>query len=198
MTFFKILYLFILLLFWHTEEKPLPHVISYIDLYKYAAIDEMERSGIPASITMAQAIIESNAGLSYLAKESNNHFGIKCKSYWTGSSFYHPDDDRDENGNIIPSCFRRYDSILASYADHSDFLMMTPHYQPLFAYDKFAFEEWAKGLQLCGYASDPAYAEKLIRTIERYGLHELDFYTVQYVERSKINATGPIEQATGN
>ena len=164
-----------------------PHVLSYIEAYKFLAIDEMVRSGIPASITMAQAIIESNAGVSNLARQSNNHFGIKCKEYWTGNAHFHPDDDHDKKGNLIASCFRKYDSVRASYADHSDFLMNTPHYQALFVYDKIEYEQWAKGLALCGYASDPEYAEKLIRTIKLYQLHELDYYTIEYVSPAKLS-----------
>lgn len=170
------------------KEAMKPQVVTYIDTYKYIAIDEMVRSGIPASIIMAQGIIESNAGVSYLARESNNHFGIKCKSYWTGSSFYHPDDDRDEKGNLVPSCFRKYNSVHESYKDHTDFLMSTPHYQALFMYDKTDYELWAKGLQLCGYASCTTYADDLIRVIKQYNLHELDYYTIEYVDRSKLNA----------
>jgi flagellum-specific peptidoglycan hydrolase FlgJ len=181
--------LFLALMHMGPDESKKPYVLSYIDQYKFVAIDEMERSGIPASIILAQGILESNAGVSNLAIQSNNHFGIKCKSYWTGSAYYHPDDDRDAEGKIIPSCFRRYDSVEASYADHSDFLMNTLHYRPLFVYDKTEYEQWAKGLQVCGYASDPAYAEKLIRTINLYNLHEFDYYTVQYIEVSKINTT---------
>jgi flagellum-specific peptidoglycan hydrolase FlgJ len=161
-------------------------VISYIEQYKFVVIDEMLRSGIPASVIMAQAIIESKAGNSYLAKVSNNHFGIKCKNYWTGDSYYHPDDDRDANGKLIPSCFRKYDSVLASYADHSDFLMTTPHYKGLFGYCKTEYESWARGLQICGYATDQAYADKLIRTIKLYNLQELDYYTVQYIPKSEL------------
>src|SRR5690606_17100269 len=152
---------------------------SYIDTYKYLAIDEMERSGIPASIKLAQAIIESDGGVSRLARESNNHFGIKCKHYWQGATFYHPDDDRDASGKLIPSCFRAYASVEQSYADHSDFLMHTAHYQALFQYDRTEYALWARGLQLCGYATDTRYAEKLIETIERYGLADLDYYTVK-------------------
>ncbi|HUR30690.1 MAG TPA: glucosaminidase domain-containing protein [Saprospiraceae bacterium] len=163
-----------------------PHITSYIDAYKLLAIDEMVRTGIPASVTIAQAIIESNAGSSKLARESNNHFGIKCKHYWDGREYFFPDDDRDAQGNLIPSCFRQYGSVEESYVDHSDFLMRTGHYKPLFAYDKTEYELWAQGLELCGYASDSNYAEKLIRTIELYGLHELDYYTVQYVEKSEM------------
>lgn len=180
--------LLILMAFTGPKENLKPHILAYIDHYKYMAIDEMERSGIPASVTMAQAIIESNAGSSWLARQSNNHFGIKCKSYWTGDATYHPDDDRDAQGNIIPSCFRKYDSVLSSFMDHSEFLMMTPHYQPLFGYGRTEYELWARGLQTCGYATDPAYADKIIRTIRTYGLHELDYYTVKYVDRSTLTS----------
>lgn len=169
------------------EEPVKPYVTSYIEQHKYMAIDEMIRSGIPASVTIAQAIIESNAGSSHLAKNSNNHFGIKCKDYWDGSSFYYPDDDRDANGKLIASCFRRYDSVRDSYIDHSSFLMSSEHYQPLFTYDRTDYELWSRGLEACGYASGDNYADKLIRTIELYNLHELDYYTIQYVERSSIS-----------
>ena len=181
-----------MLMYVSPKETMKPQVLSYIDTYKYVAIDEMVRSGIPASIIMAQGIIESNAGVSHLARESNNHFGIKCKSYWTGSSFYHPDDDRDANGNLIPSCFRKYNTVHESYADHTDFLMSTPHYQALFVYDKTEYEQWAKGLQLCGYASCTSYADNLIRIIHQYNLQELDYYTVEYVHRSKLTSTDEV------
>ena len=167
------------------EESVNPYVTSYVEEYKYLAIDEMIKSGIPASITIAQAIVESNAGSSSLARETNNHFGIKCKDYWEGGTFYHPDDDRDRNGKLIPSCFRKYDTVMDSYMDHSYFLMTTDHYKPLFAYDKTDYEFWAIGLELCGYATDDGYADKLIRTIRMYNLHELDYYTIQYIDRSE-------------
>jgi flagellum-specific peptidoglycan hydrolase FlgJ len=188
--------LIMLMLFSVSPKETLkPHVLSYIETYKFVAIDEMVRSGIPASITMAQAILESNAGISNLARQSNNHFGIKCKDYWTGSAHYHPDDDRDARGNVIPSCFRKYDSAHASFADHSDFLMNTPHYQALFVYDKTDYELWARGLELCGYASDPDYAEKLIRTIRLYGLHDLDYYTIEYVAPASLTKSGDVGDA---
>ena len=164
-----------------------PHIASYIESYKLLAIDEMVRTGIPASVTMAQAIIESNAGSSKLARESNNHFGIKCKNYWDGHEYFFPDDDRDAKGNLIPSCFRKYGSVEESFTDHSNFLMQSDHYKPLFIYDKTDYQLWAQGLELCGYATGENYAAKLIRIIETYGLHELDYYTVQYVEKTAIN-----------
>jgi flagellum-specific peptidoglycan hydrolase FlgJ len=164
-----------------------PYISSYIEQHKYLAIDEMVRSGIPASITIAQAIVESNAGASRLARETNNHFGIKCKDYWEGNTYSFPDDDRDSKGNLIASCFRKYDSVPESYKDHSYFLMTTDHYKPLFTYDKTDYESWAMGLEICGYASEEGYADKLIRTIKLYNLHELDYYTVQYVERVNLS-----------
>jgi len=179
---------FLLVLPWSPPESLKPYVLTYIEEYKYVAIDEMDRSGIPASIIIAQAIVETNAGTSNLARKSNNHFGIKCKDYWEGETYFSPDDDRDAHGKIIPSCFRQYDSPLDSYKDHSDFLMRTPHYQGLFGYDKTEYISWANGLQLCGYASDPDYADKLIKTIKLYSLEELDYYTVQYVERSSLES----------
>jgi flagellum-specific peptidoglycan hydrolase FlgJ len=188
MIFLKSTLLLFMLITMSPKETLKPHVVSYIDVYKFVAIDEMVRSGIPASIILAQAIVESNAGVSNLARQSNNHFGIKCKDYWTGSAHMHPDDDRDAKGNLIPSCFRKYDSVKASYADHSDFLLHTPHYQPLFVYDKIDYEQWAKGLELCGYASDPDYADKLIRTIKLYQLHDLDYYTIEYVKPSTLTS----------
>ena len=169
-----------------TMEQRKPYVVSYVEKYQWLAVDEMNRSGIPASIIMAQAIIESNGGTSRLATESNNHFGIKCKSYWKGDRYFHPDDDRDASGKLIPSCFRAYDNVVASFTDHSDFLMTTNHYKGLFGYHRTDFKHWARGLQLCGYATDKRYAEKLISTIEMYGLAELDYYVIQYVPASVV------------
>lgn len=153
---------------------------SYIERYKYLAIDEMHRSGIPASIIMAQAIVESQSGQSALAISANNHFGIKCKRHWGGETYYHVDDDRDENGQLIESCFRKYQSIEASFIDHSNFLMNRAHYRQLFRYQKTDYRNWAKGLKRAGYATDPKYADKLIRTIEQHQLNELDYYIIKY------------------
>jgi flagellum-specific peptidoglycan hydrolase FlgJ len=187
MMFVQASLLILLLVSSRKEEMEQPYVNSYIESYKYMAIDEMVRSGIPASITMAQAILESNAGASRLARASNNHFGIKCKYYWEGEEYFLPDDDRDENGNLIPSCFRKYKDVQSSYTDHSDFLMMTDHYRPLFSYDKTEYEKWANGLELCGYATGANYGEKLIRIIELYDLQELDYYTIEYMDASELS-----------
>ena len=155
------------------------YIDLYIDSYKDIAIREMERSGIPASITLAQGIHESSWGKGELAVKSNNHFGIKCKSYWTGQSFYYKDDDYDKNGNLIKSCFRAYENPEKSYIDHTDFLMNTAHYQELFGYSKTDYKRWAKGLKKCGYATDKEYANKLIRTIEKYQLYRFDMQMQQ-------------------
>ena len=187
MSMINISLLAVMLLSMNQDETVKPYIASYIEQHKYLAIDEMVRSGIPASITIAQAIVESNAGVSALARKTNNHFGIKCKDYWDGNSYYFPDDDRDESGKLIPSCFREYDSVIDSYKDHSLFLMNTDHYKPLFAYDKTDYESWAMGLEICGYASQEGYAEKLIRTIALYNLQELDYYTIQYVDRETLS-----------
>ncbi len=148
---------------------------SYIEDYKEIAITEMYRTGIPASITMAQALHESNLGKSKLAKKANNHFGIKCKKYWNGSTFYHKDDDFNEKGDLIESCFRAYETVFDSYIDHSNFLMYTAHYRHLFDLSQRDYINWAHGLKRSGYATDPAYAEKLIKFIEKYDLTHLDF-----------------------
>lgn len=190
MMILKFTFVTLFLLSGRQEDTAQPHVTTYIEAHKYLAIDEMLRTGIPASVTMAQAIIESNAGVSKLAKSTNNHFGIKCKSYWEGDTYYHPDDDRDAKGNLIPSCFRKYKSVYDSYKDRSNFLLQADTYKALFAYDKTDYEKWAEGLQICGYATDEKYAEKLIRTIHLYDLDELDYYTIQYVEKSKLVKEG--------
>jgi flagellum-specific peptidoglycan hydrolase FlgJ len=189
MIILKVALLSVALLAYKSDEVLDADITSYIEDYKYLAIDEMVRTGIPASITMAQAIIESNAGNSKLARMSNNHFGIKCKDYWSGMEYFFPDDDRDANGNLIPSCFRKYPTVRDSYIDHSDFLMNSDNYRPLFSYDKTEYVLWAEGLSLCRYASDEHYAAKLIRTIETYNLHELDYYTIEFVERDEESST---------
>lgn len=150
------------------------HVDTYINTYKDIAIREMIRSGIPASIILAQGIHESSWGKGELALNSNNHFGIKCKSYWNGPTFYYEDDDYDRNGKLTKSCFRAYENPEKSYIDHTDFLMTTAHYQELFIYDNTDYIRWAKGLKKCGYATDKEYANKLIRTIEMYQLNKFD------------------------
>ena len=147
---------------------------DYIEKYKELAISEMERSGIPASISLAQGIVESSAGNSRLARESNNHFGIKCKTDWTGETFYIEDDDYDAKGNIMKSCFRKYPRAEESYLDHTDYLMNTLRYQSLFEYESTDYENWAQGLKKLGYATNPQYADMLVRTVKENDLGQFD------------------------
>ena len=140
---------------------------SYIEKYSQMAVEEMYRSGVPASITLAQGMLESGYGLSDLATEGNNHFGIKCHSDWTGKSMRKDDDARNE-------CFRVYKNASQSFADHSDFLRYRQRYQFLFELDVTDYKGWAYGLSKAGYATDPSYPQKLIRTIEEYGLQRFD------------------------
>ena len=148
-------------------DKPSQSVLDYIDQYRSLAIEEMRRTGIPASITLAQGIFESGAGTSRLAKEANNHFGIKCKKEWAGPSISHTDDQRNE-------CFRKYASAADSYRDHSDFLRTRPHYAPLFKLDPSDYKGWAHGLKRAGYATSHTYPQSLLRVIETYQLYQFD------------------------
>lgn len=141
--------------------------VSYIEQYKDIAVSEMYRSGIPASITLAQGLLESGAGMSQLAVKSNNHFGIKCHNGWQGGKVYHDDDAKGE-------CFRKYDNPEESYRDHSDFLRYRDRYKFLFEYEITDYKSWANGLKTAGYATDPAYPSKLISIIEQYGLSLYD------------------------
>ena len=140
---------------------------SYIEKYSGLAIEEMYRTGVPASITLAQGLLESGYGLSELAVKGNNHFGIKCHNTWTGAKVYHDDDRKGE-------CFRKYDSPEESFKDHSDFLRYRDRYKFLFDYELTDYESWAYGLKAAGYATDPKYPEKLIRLIEEYELYLYD------------------------
>ncbi|MFI3263768.1 MAG: glucosaminidase domain-containing protein [Rikenellaceae bacterium] len=140
---------------------------EYIAKYKDIAINHMERYGIPASITMAQGILESDCGNSRLATSSNNHFGIKCKSNWTGRSVNHTDDAPNE-------CFRAYDSVEESYRDHAEFLDTSERYDSLFSYSSADYTRWAHGLKAAGYATSPQYASALIKIIEDEQLYILD------------------------
>ena len=141
--------------------------LEYIEKYKNVAITEMQNYGIPASITMAQGLLESGAGKSQLTRESNNHFGIKCQKSWTGEKVYHDDDAKHE-------CFRKYRSADESYRDHSDFLRYNDRYKFLFDLESSDYKAWAYGLKKAGYATDPDYAAKLIKLIEDYCLWEYD------------------------
>jgi LysM repeat protein len=139
---------------------------EYIEKWKEVAIEKMKIHKIPASITLAQGILESGSGNSKLARLANNHFGIKCHSSWTGETFYQDDDEKDE-------CFRKYKSASESYEDHANFLKKS-RYQPLFLLDITDYSGWAHGLKKAGYATNPKYPKLLISIIERYNLSELD------------------------
>ena len=140
-------------------------VYDYIENYKDIAISEMNISGVPASITLSQGMLESNWGRSDLAHQANNHFGIKCGSNWSGDS-YDWEDDEFKNGRLIKSCFRMYNSSDESFRDHSIFLSKK-RYEFLFNYGITDYKSWAKGLVKAGYATDPKYANKLIMIIEK-------------------------------
>ncbi|MBO4455483.1 MAG: glucosaminidase domain-containing protein [Bacteroidales bacterium] len=140
---------------------------KYIKKYSPIAVSEMQRTGVPASITLAQGLVESAAGKSTLASKSNNHFGIKCHSDWKGRKTYKDDDKAME-------CFRVYSNANASFKDHSDFLRYQDRYKFLFDLDPTDYKAWARGLKQAGYATDPKYADKLIKVIEDYSLYRFD------------------------
>jgi len=142
-----------------------PVVVEYINKYKDLAIAEMQRTGIPASIKLAQGIHETSAGTSDLVKKSNNHFGLKCKTEWTGMTVKHTDDAPNE-------CFRKYESPLDSYKDQSNYLKGTPRYASLFDIDPTDYKAWAFGLKKAGYATNPKYSQVLIKLIEDYDLQD--------------------------
>jgi len=142
--------------------------VVYIEMYKKIAVDEMKRTGIPASITLAQGILESNSGESSLAKKSNNHFGIKCKSDWKGETVFQDDDSKNE-------CFRVYPTVLDSYKDHSNFLKSRPNYAGLFQLDPVDDSAWAYGLKKAGYATASDYPKKLLKVINDYELSQYNF-----------------------
>jgi LysM repeat protein len=152
---------------------------DYILKYRDFAVIEMHRSGVPASITMAQGILESSSGNSRLAREGNNHFGIKCKSDWTGRTIYADDDAPNE-------CFRAYNSAIESYKDHSEFLKSNWRYQTLFDLDRTDYKSWAEGLRKAGYATNPKYANILINLIERYSLHHLDLLPLPEQTQARV------------
>ena len=140
---------------------------EYIAIFSDKAQDEMRQHGIPASITLAQGILESGSGKGRLAKEGNNHFGIKCHTSWKGSKIFHDDDRKGE-------CFRKYRNSLQSFDDHSEFLVGRKRYAKLFTLSKTDYKNWSKELRKAGYATDRKYPEKLISLIERYQLYRFD------------------------
>lgn len=152
-------------------------VENYIGLYKDLAIEEMKKNLIPASITLAQGILESENGNSQLALKANNHFGIKCHKEWTGKTYHQDDDEKDE-------CFRKYGNVEDSYHDHSEFLTTRDRYKPLFDLDIADYKGWAYGLKQAGYATNPRYPEILIRIIEE---NELDRFDKVGSQRSAVS-----------
>ena len=161
----------------------------YIARYSAIAVNEMYRTGVPASITLAQGIIESSSGLSTLATGGNNHFGIKCHNQWTGRTLKADDDRKGE-------CFRAYDSVEESFRDHSDFLRYRDRYKFLFDFQTSDYKSWAYGLKQAGYATDPSYAAKLIKCVEDYGLSRFDRMTVEEAAaEGGVQAERPAETA---
>jgi len=151
------------------QETQSPAILEYIQLYAPIAIEEMIRTGVPASIKIAQGILETNAGRGDLVMRSNNHFGIKCKTSWTGEKVFHDDDEEGE-------CFRKYASAYDSYVDHSNYLKSQPRYSFLFSYNKDDYASWAWGLKKAGYATNPIYAQTVIKYIEQYRLNQLNSF----------------------
>lgn len=152
---------------------------EYINSYKDIAIREMKRMGVPAAITLAQGILETESGNSVLVKKSNNHFGIKCKSSWTGGGVSHDDDAQGE-------CFRQYTSAEDSYRDHSNFLRGNSRYGFLFKLNVKDYSGWAHGLKKAGYATNPAYPQILIRNIEKYNLQQYTLAAADEVPQFKV------------
>lgn len=178
-----------------TEELKKSSVDAYIERYKEIAVREMLQNHIPASITLGQGILESEFGTSDLSLGSNNHFGIKCHLDWTGETFIHDDDRKNE-------CFRKYQSVEESYMDHSQFLLSRNWYKPLFELRQNDYKGWAKGLKKAGYATDKQYAEKLIKIIEENDLTVFDKATdlaalparnpQRYVAEKSVEVPSPI------
>ncbi len=182
------LILFCFVLGLHTAHAQSEATVVYIEQYKKIAVQEMKRTGIPASITLAQGILESNSGESNLAKKFNNHFGIKCKSDWKGETTFQDDDTKQE-------CFRVYPTALASFKDHSDFLKNRPNYAPLFALDPVDDSAWAYGLKKAGYATATDYPKRILKIIDDYELSQYNFpeleNEVEEEETAKAVSDGP-------
>ncbi|MFT5231864.1 MAG: flagellum-specific peptidoglycan hydrolase FlgJ [Saprospiraceae bacterium] len=163
-------------------------VANYIATYSEIAKQEMDTYGIPASITLAQGILESGAGRGELTRKAQNHFGIKCHSGWTGERAYHDDDELQE-------CFRKYTDPQSSFRDHSLFLSQRSRYKSLFSLERDDYKGWAKGLRKAGYATDPKYPDKLISIIERYDLEAYDDEVLGNKKRRKKSiSTSEISQ----
>jgi LysM repeat protein len=168
------------------------YAAEYLNRYGALAVSEMRRTGIPASITLAQGMLESDYGRSSLARKSNNHFGIKCHNDWQGKTVYHDDNRRGE-------CFRAYSSAEDSFRDHSDFLVNGSRYRDLFKLSSTDYKSWAHGLKKAGYATDPAYPAQLIKKIEDYRLHAYDIgqgampAAAQQVTTTQVNPQAAVQ-----
>jgi LysM repeat protein len=162
-----------------------PKYVAYIEMYKEIAIEEMRTGGIPASIKLAQAILESAAGTSNLAVKANNHFGIKCHNGWEGKKMYHDDDAKDE-------CFRKYKKPEESFRDHTEFLRTRTRYAALFDLDITDYKGWAHGLSKAGYATNPKYPQSLISLIETYDLTRYDRMALLGVDAGSTAQTDDI------
>jgi len=154
------------------------YTLQYVKKYAPLAVLEMHKYKIPASVTLAQGILESGNGRSQLASKSNNHFGIKCHTGWKGAKVYHDDDEKGE-------CFRKYKYVQSSYKDHSEFLSGRRRYASLFKLRKSEYKGWAKGLKKAGYATDKKYPKKLIKIIEEYKLYEFDKFREKDLKKLK-------------
>ncbi len=161
---------------------------QYIEEYKDDAIKEMLEYGVPASITLAQGMLESNYGNSKLAQNAKNHFGIKCHSDWTGDTYHMDDDTKNE-------CFRKYNDVLESYRDHSKFLKERSRYAGLFQLKMTDYKAWAQGLKAAGYATNPKYPQLLTDIVERYNLHQFDSWTEKELTAEKDTTLHPILQS---
>ncbi len=180
----KLFHILILILFFadgvYSQDAGYNAIVNkYILQYSDIAVKEMLDYHIPASITLAQGILESNAGRSPLALEAKNHFGIKCHKEWTGMTFYKDDETKNE-------CFRKYNNPLESFKDHSLFLTTRDRYKPLFSLDIIDYKGWANGLKAAGYATNPSYPQLLIKTIETFHLDRFDRPMIAEIPADKV------------
>ena len=180
---YNILYLFLFLNLFSFAQIRNQGYLSYIEQYYPLAVKQQKEHNIPASIVLAQGLLESGAGQSEFARQSNNHFGIKCNNDWAGDRIFHDDDQKGE-------CFRKYNQVLDSYEDHATFLKIRPRYAFLFHLDPTDYEGWAHGLKKAGYATDPTYAFKLISIIEDYNLHRFDIGNYAATTLVRDNSAG--------
>lgn len=183
----SLFYFLFIFIFYYSYAQPPQKRISkeeYIRNYKEEAIKSMIKTGIPASIVLAQAILESDNGNSLLAAKANNHFGIKCHSDWNGARFIMDDDIKNE-------CFRKYNSVLESYEDHSLFLKTRSRYAFLFNLPDNNYKAWAEGLKKAGYATNPNYPELLIKIIEENKLFELDRHSSIKIHKTVSSSSKP-------